>query len=91
LQGSPERIRLAVELAAERTLGPFGEVLELDAKALEQRRRRLERLGKQEKGIAGGFFIVPLGGTALVSGTAGVKEKPENRCQSSCRARHHRV
>jgi WD40 repeat protein len=46
LQGSPERIRLTVELAAERTLGPFGEVLELDAKALEQRRRRLELLGK---------------------------------------------
>jgi WD40 repeat protein len=46
LQGSPERIRLAVELAAERTLGAFGEVLELDAKALEQRRRRLELLGK---------------------------------------------
>jgi WD40 repeat protein len=46
LTGSPERIRLAVELAAERTLGPFGEVLELDTKALEQRRRRLELLGK---------------------------------------------
>jgi hypothetical protein len=46
LEGSPERIRLTVELVAERTLGPFGEVLELDAKALEQRRRRLELLGK---------------------------------------------
>src|SRR5262249_22527499 len=47
LQDSPERIRLAVELAGERTLGSFGEVLELvDAKALEQRRRRLELLDK---------------------------------------------
>jgi len=46
LKGSPERICLEVELATERTLGPYGEVLDLDAKALEQRRRRLELLGK---------------------------------------------
>ena len=46
LEGSPEQIRLGVEWLSERTLGPHGEVLELDAKALEQRRRRLELLGK---------------------------------------------
>jgi WD40 repeat protein len=47
LEGSPEEFRLAVECGSERALGPHGELLELDEKALQGRRRRLKELGKQ--------------------------------------------
>jgi WD40 repeat protein len=46
MEGSLEQIRLGVERLSERTLGPHGEVLELDDKALEERCQRLQQLAK---------------------------------------------